>query len=332
MGEAKLQVGVVGAGAWGTALAQAAAKAGHDVLVLARRGDVATDINTHHRNAAFLGDAELSTGVKASLDARDLAKSDVIILATPAQATRVMLPDLHRVSADVPLILTAKGFEQGTLSLQSQIAQELMPEHESVILSGPSFAVDVARGRPTAVTLASKNERCLAIASTTLASKSFRPYGSDDEIGAQVAGALKNVYALAAGAVEGAGLGLSARSALIARAQAEMLRMIEAMGGSRATVSSLAGMGDLVLSCTSEQSRNYKFGKELGRGHSTDEITSRGLGLAEGVFTAPVALELAQKHQVDAPLIGAVNMVLSQDISIAALVDMLMTRPLKQEI
>ncbi|MCB9992386.1 MAG: NAD(P)-dependent glycerol-3-phosphate dehydrogenase [Hyphomicrobiaceae bacterium] len=330
MAEGILKVGVVGAGSWGTALAQAVARAGHRALVLSRRNDVVEDINRHHRNHAYLGNRVLLDGVTATREGTEMGSCDLIILAVPAQATRSTLVSLVR-EFDAPLVLTAKGFEAASLKLQSDIVGECAPGAEVVVLSGPSFAADVAKGSPTAVTLAAGNADALDRASRALASASFRPYGSDDIIGVQAAGALKNVYALAAGAVEGAGLGLSARSALIARAMAELARLIAALGGKPATVNSLAGMGDLVLSCTSEQSRNYRFGLALGRGHKPDEIRAMGIGLAEGVFTAPAALQLAKNHLVDAPLVEAVNLVLMGRIDIGAVVDMLMTRPLKQE-
>lgn len=330
MAETGLTVGVVGAGSWGTALAQAVARAGHRALVLSRRDDVADDINQHHRNHAYLGNRVLLDGVSATRDPVEMGRCDLIILAVPAQATRTTLTSLVR-EFDAPLVLTAKGFEASSLELQSEVVGQCAPGADCVVLSGPSFAADVVKGSPTAVTLASDDAGALDLATRALASASFRPYGTDDMVGVQVAGALKNVYALAAGAVEGAGLGLSARSALIARAMAELARVIAALGGEPATVNSLAGMGDLVLSCTSEQSRNYHFGLELGRGKQPDEIRKLGIGLAEGVFTAPAAWQLAKNHQVDAPLIEAVNLVLMDRIQIRAVVDMLMTRPLKQE-
>ena len=207
----------------------------------------------------------------------------------------------------------------------------MAPEAIPFVLSGPSFAADVAAGRPTAVTLAGDDAETTSALAAALAGPTFRPYAADDRIGVEVAGALKNVYALACGAIEGAGLGASARSALIARAYAEMARMVAAMGGSATTLTGLAGLGDLTLTCTSTQSRNYQFGMALGRGESVEAILASGAKLAEGVATTPVADALARSLGVDAPLIAAVEAVLSRKADIATVVAGLMSRPLKRE-
>jgi glycerol-3-phosphate dehydrogenase (NAD(P)+) len=229
------------------------------------------------------------------------------------------------------VVLSAKGLETGTLQRQSEILADMAPAAIGYVLSGPSFAGDVAAGRPTAVTLAGEDAEATSALAAALAGPGFRPYAADDRIGVEVAGALKNVYALACGAVEGAGLGASARSALIARAYAEMARMVSAMGGSATTLTGLAGLGDLTLTCTSVQSRNYQFGIGLGQGNSAEAIVAGGAKLAEGVATAPVAEALARSLGVDTPLIGAVNDVLARRADIATVVAGLMTRPLKRE-
>jgi glycerol-3-phosphate dehydrogenase (NAD(P)+) len=223
------------------------------------------------------------------------------------------------------VVLTAKGLEQGTLKRQSEVLAEAAPGAIPFVLSGPSFAVDVAAGRPTAVTLAGDDEGLTEAIASALAGPSFRPYAGGDRIGVELAGALKNVYALAAGAVDGAQLGASARAALIARAFAELSRIIPAFGGKAETLTGLAGLGDLTLSCTSEQSRNYQHGKALGRGEPLPA------SLAEGVFTAPVAQMLARQAGVDAPLIDAVNLLLTGNVTITHIVAGLMSRPLKRE-
>lgn len=323
---------VIGAGAWGTALAQAAAIAGHDAVLIARDADAAAEISGQHRNAKYLGECVLSDGVSGTTDYGVLAEALLVLAAVPAQQTHAVLGAIEdRLKGAVPVIATAKGFEQKTLALQSEIIATTWPKGDPMVLSGPSFAVDVAAGRPTAVTLAGDDEEAVRAVARMLASPAFRPYVSTDRTGVELAGGLKNVYALACGAVEGAGLGLSARSALMARAHAEMMRLILAMGGETATGTGLAGLGDLALSCTSPQSRNYRFGIELGRGLGVEEIMAMGLGLAEGVATSPVALELAKKAGVDAPLIEAVNLLLGGRMKIGELVHMLMTRPLKKE-
>jgi len=322
-------VTVVGAGAWGTALTQAAAKAGRRVTLIARDETVVAEINERHTNSRHLGSLPLEPGIAAE---PLFVPADIVILAVPAQATRQALSAIDpEFLANRPVVLTAKGLETGTLERQSEILAAMAPDAVPYVLSGPSFAADVAAGRPTAVTLAGDRASETSALAAALAGPSLRPYAADDRIGVEVAGALKNVYALACGAVEGAGLGLSARSALMARAYAEMARIVTAMGGSATTLTGLAGLGDLTLSCTSPQSRNYTFGLALGRGERTDTILAGGAKLAEGVATAPVAVQLAERLGVEAPLIDAVNRLLAGTASITDIVTGLMARPLKRE-
>ncbi|MCS6762258.1 MAG: NAD(P)-dependent glycerol-3-phosphate dehydrogenase [Candidatus Devosia symbiotica] len=320
---------VIGGGAWGTALAQAAAMAGRKVTLVVRDNMQLAEINTSHTNRRALGGQILHERVSASLVA---VPADIFILVVPAQSTRAALTDLDpALLTDRPVVLSAKGLEIGTRDRQSEILADMAPHAVPYILSGPSFAADVAAGRPTAVTLAGNDADHTSALAAALAGPSFRPYASDDHIGVEIAGALKNVYALACGAIEGANLGASARSALIARAFAEMARMVSAMGGSVTTLTGLAGLGDLTLTCTSVQSRNYQFGMALGRGQSVEQIISSGAKLAEGVATTPVADALAHSLSVDAPLIAAVHAVLSGQANIATVVAGLMARPLKRE-
>ncbi|MGV8833119.1 MAG: NAD(P)H-dependent glycerol-3-phosphate dehydrogenase [Devosia sp.] len=322
-------VSVIGGGAWGTALAQAAAMAGRDVSLVVRDSTQLAEINAHHTNQRYLGNQILDTRIRATTTA---APADIFILAVPAQSTRAALAALDpALLAHKPVVLSAKGLETGTLDRQSEILADMAPDAIPYVLSGPSFAADVAAGRPTAVTLAGDDADHTSALAAALAGPSFRPYASDDRIGVEVAGALKNVYALACGAIEGANLGASARSALIARAFAEMARMVSAMGGSASTLTGLAGLGDLTLTCTSVQSRNYQFGMALGRGQSVEAILASGAKLAEGVATTPVADALAHSLHVDAPLIVAVHAVLSGQATIATVVAGLMARPLKRE-
>ena len=319
------RVAVVGAGAWGTALAQAAAMAGRTVTLVGRDRAVIEEINQRSTNSRYLGDTRLSERITA-VDHLD-AQADFVIMAVPAQQTRAALEAIGPVPlAGKPVILSAKGLETGTLMRQSEILVEVAPGAVPFVLSGPSFASDVAAGRPTAVTLAGDDASDTSDLAAALAGPALRPYAADDRVGVELAGALKNVYALACGAVEGAGLGASARSALIARAFAEMSRIVAAMGGSASTLTGLAGLGDLTLSCTSTQSRNYLYGVALGRG----EAPPPGM-LAEGVATAPVALGMAQELDIDAPLIEAVNKLLEGTESIDEIVAGLMARPLKRE-
>jgi glycerol-3-phosphate dehydrogenase (NAD(P)+) len=270
------RVTVIGAGAWGTALAAAARTAGRTVTLLGRD--------------------------------EGMGEADLVLLAVPAQASRQALSFHADTLEGLPVVLTAKGLEHWTLKRQSEVLRDVVPGATPYVLSGPSFAVDVAAGRPTAVTLAGDDAEETSEIAAALAGPGFRPYAADDRLGVELAGALKNVYALGCGAVEGAGLGASARSALLARGFAEMTRMVVAMGGSATTLAGLAGLGDLTLTCTSVQSRNYRYGMALGRGEATDAI-----GLAEGVSTAPVAQALAANLGIEAPLVDAINQLLKRE-------------------
>ena len=322
-------VSVIGGGAWGTALAQAAVMAGRPTRLVVRSAEQAAAINAERVNDAALPGLALLPDLVAS-DRLDIA--DIVILAVPAQATRTLLSALDpALLAEKPVVLSAKGLETGTLARQSEILADMAPDAVPFVLSGPSFAIDVAVGRPTAVTLAGDDANLTSDLAAVLAGPSFRPYAADDRIGVEIAGALKNVYALACGAVEGAGLGASARAALIARGYAEMARMVTAMGGSAHTLTGLAGLGDLTLTCTSVQSRNYQFGMALGAGRTTADILAAGAKLAEGVATAPVAAALARSLGVEAPLIAAVDAVVAGKADIATIVAGLMSRPLKRE-
>ena len=317
-------VSVIGAGAWGTALAQAAAIAGRHVNLHGRSEDFASEVNDFHTNERHLPGQRLHPAITGHADLSALPQADFVILAVPAQSSRSVLAGAGAtVLAGKPIVLSAKGLEHGTLMRQSEILAAIAPDALPYVLSGPSFAADVAAGRPTAVTLAGVDAEPLAAA---LAGPTFRPYAAEDIIGVEIAGSLKNVYALGCGAVEGADLGASARAAFLARAYAEMSRLVSALGGSPSTLTGLAGLGDLTLSCTSTQSRNYRTGLALGRGEGLE-----GIGLAEGLATAPVARDLARKLGIDAPLIEAVNLLLDGQVSISSIVSSLMARPLKRE-
>ena len=323
------RVAVWGGGAWGTALAQAAALAGRQVTLFMRDAAQVAAVNAQHVNSKVLPGQVLHEGIRAVSRPEP---ADIVILAVPAQATRTLLGGLDpALLAGRPVVLSAKGLETGTLARQSEILADMAPEAIPYVLSGPSFASDLAAGRPTAVTLAGDEANATSAVAAALAGPSFRPYAADDRIGVEIAGALKNVYALACGAVEGAQLGASARAALIARGFAEMTRLVTAMGGSAHTLTGLAGLGDLTLTCTSVQSRNYQFGMALGAGRETPAILASGAALAEGVATAPVAAALARSLRVEAPLIDAVDAVVAGRADIATIVAGLMSRPLRRE-
>ncbi len=329
-------ISVIGAGAWGSALAQACALAGRNVTLICREEITANEINQTRKNSQFLGKQILSDNIVATNDYNSLKNADIVLLVVPAQASASVLHSINiecniEWLSDKPIILCAKGLEQKTMFRQSEILTNIAPKAIPMVLSGPSFAIDVAKGLPTAITLAGKDEALTKSVAKSLAGASFRPYVRYDIIGVELAGSLKNVYALACGAVDGAKLGLSARAALIARSYAEMERLVIKMGGKHATMSGLAGLGDLTLSCTSPQSRNYWFGQQLGMGKTVKEIKASGAKLAEGVLSAPVAQLLARKHNIEMPLIEAVNDLLENKINIKQLVIDLMKRPLKEE-
>ena len=259
------RAGVIGGGAWGTALAQVCARAGLDTVLWAREGDVVASVNTSHENTSFLPGVALETGIRATGDFADLAGVDLVLAVAPAQHLRSTLTAFATHAHDgLPILLCSKGVEQGSLKLMTEVLAETLPQAAPAVLSGPSFAGEVARGLPTAVTLACPDEDCARNLSEAIATPTFRPYFATDMIGAEAGGAVKNVLAIACGIVEGRGLGRSAHAALITRGFAELTRLAVALGGEAATVAGLCGLGDLVLTCSSPQSRNMSVGLALG--------------------------------------------------------------------
>lgn len=324
-------IGVLGAGAWGTALALVAQRAGRTVRVWAREPDVALSLAGGHGNPAFLPGVQLPA-IPATSELADLASVDAILAVVPAQFARSVLAELSgHVPDGLPIALCAKGIERATLKFQVDVLREALPSARPAVLSGPSFASDVARGLPTAVTLAATNEDDRSAWIDAIGQPTFRPYASDDVIGAEVGGAVKNVLAIACGIVIGLGLGKSAHAALIARGFAEMTRLCAALGGRAETAAGLSGLGDLVLTCSSEQSRNMSFGKALGEGRSPDEILSERQSVTEGAATAPALCQIAAEKGVDMPISAAVNAILSGQSSVHEAIDALMTRPFKAE-
>ena len=322
-------IGVIGAGAWGTALAQMLASDGRDVLLWALEPEVVEEINSAHRNSAFLPTADLAPNVRATGSLADLAACDTLLLVTPAQHSRRVLEGLAARPRD--LVVCSKGIEAGSLKPMNEVAQEAAPGAAIAVLSGPTFAHEVAAGLPTAVTLAcSGGEEQWDRLSPQIARPSFRPYYSDDVAGAEIGGAVKNVLAIACGVVEGLGLGQNARAALIARGYAEMVRFGEALGARRDTLSGLCGMGDLVLTCSSTSSRNFSLGKALGEGQSAAELMANRRTVAEGAHTTPVLVELAARHAIDMPISQAVARLL-EGASPREVVSELLARPLTTE-
>ena len=325
------RLAVVGAGAWGTALAIIAAGNAAKVLLWAREREVVEAIATTRQNKTFLAGIVIPAAVEPSLDMARVAEADAVLLVAPAQHTRSVLEEMKpHLTRGTPVVLCAKGIETGSGLLLSETLAGILPEVEPAILSGPSFARDVARGLPTAVTIAARP----AIAARLQASLSrpgFRPYASEDVIGVALGGAAKNVYAIACGMVEGAGMGESARAATISRGFAELMRLGTALGGRAETLIGLSGLGDLVLTATCMSSRNFSLGVALGRGARLGEISGTGHPLAEGAATAPALVARARRHGVELPIAEGVAAVLEGRLGVRDAAEILLSRPLKPE-
>lgn len=327
-----MNIGVLGAGAWGTALAQLVANNGHTVTLWAREADVVHTINTQHVNAAYLPGIPLSGRITATDDMSALGTAEIILAVPPAQFMRATLSTLApHLRPGTPVVLCSKGIEQGTLKLMTSVLTEAIPHATVAALSGPSFAADVARGLPTAVTLACTDIGVASTIAQAVSAPHFRPYLSQDVTGAEVGGAIKNVLAVGCGITEGHGLGASARAALIARGFAEMTRIGVALGGEAETMGGLSGLGDLVLTCTSVQSRNYSLGVALGRGQSVAEAMAGKSSVAEGAATAPALVDLCTRLGVDAPITSAVANIISGAINVDAAISQLLSRPIARE-
>lgn len=324
-----MSVGVIGAGAWGTALAQMLASDGRDVLIWAREAELVAEINSARTNSLFLPSATLSDTIRATGDLGEMAGLDALLVVTPAQHMGSVLAAMPEHPRD--LVLCSKGIEAGTGRLMNHVARDAAPGSAIAVLSGPTFAHEVAAGLPTAVTLAcAEGEEQWDRIAPLVARQAFRPYFSDDVTGAEIGGSVKNVLAIACGVVDGLGLGQNARAALIARGYAEMLRFGEALGARAETLAGLCGLGDLVLTCSSTSSRNFSLGKALGEGRKADELMADRKTVAEGVHTAPVLVELAARHAIAMPIVTAVYDLLKGDEP-RAVVSALLSRPLRAE-
>ena len=324
-----LKAGVVGAGAWGTALAQMLAADGTAILLWALEDGLAEAINRDHRNELYLPSATLSPGIRATGNLADMAACDILLIVTPAQHLGSVLGRLPAVPRD--LVLCSKGIEAGTGRMMHEVAHAIAPASDIAVLSGPTFAHEVAAGLPTAVTLAcGGGEAQWERLAPVLARPAFRPYYSDDLAGAEVGGSVKNVLAIACGVVEGLKLGQNARAALISRGYAEMLRFGEALGAQSATLAGLCGLGDLVLTCSSTSSRNFSLGKALGEGERAADLMRDRRTVAEGAHTAPVLRDLAARHGVSMPIVEAVCTLLDGG-NAAQVAQQMLTRPLKAE-
>jgi glycerol-3-phosphate dehydrogenase (NAD(P)+) len=323
-------VGVLGGGAWGTALAQALASDGTAVRLWAREPDVVEAVNTRRRNPLFLPSAELAQSIGATNQIGDMAGLPVLLAVVPAQHLGRVLAGLDQPPQD--LVLCAKGIEAGTGRLMADVAQAALPGAEIAVLSGPTFAHEVAAGLPTAVTLAcAGGEAQWQRLAPALSRPTLRPYYSDDVIGAEIGGAVKNVLAIACGVVDGLGLGQNARAALIARGYAEMTRFGLSRGARAETLAGLCGLGDLVLTCSSTSSRNFALGKALGEGQSAEQALAGKASVAEGAATAPVLADLAARAGLDLPIVNAVCRLLAGEAPARQVVAELLSRPLRAE-
>lgn len=318
-------ISVIGAGAWGTALANACARAGRQVTLYGRSTDVLTAIATRGENPRLPG-ITLEKSIRVTHDLAESAKADALLLVTPTQSLREAMNALAPHVADAtPLVICAKGIERGTRKFVTEIATEVLPQTRPAILSGPSFAADVARGLPTAVTLAAAEEPLAVALTHALGSSSLRPYHTTDVRGVEIGGAVKNVLAIAAGIAAGKALGASALAALTTRSFAELMRFGLACGAHRETIAGLSGLGDLILTCSSAQSRNFTFGMALGRGEAPPG------SLSEGQSTAPVLIEIARAQAIEMPVAEAVANVLAGAITVNEGIEMLLARPFRAE-
>ena len=326
-------VAVVGAGAWGTALACAAASAGvADVRLIARDDGFGLAMAAARENTRYLPGTRLPGAVAPSADMGDVSGCQLVLLAVPAQAVRTVAAALRpSLAAGAVLLCCAKGIELGSGLMLTEVLAEAAPGQPLAVLSGPSFAGELARGQPTAVTLAAGSMALAEALAGRLGSRSFRPYASDDIIGAEVGGALKNVLAIAAGIAAGQGYGENTRAALITRGLAEIARFAHALGGRPETLMGLSGLGDIVLTCSSPQSRNYALGLALGDGRPLAALTAPGAALAEGVPTAAAVVRRAARLGVEMPIAAAVDGVLNHGLGLRAAIDGLLARPIRRE-
>jgi glycerol-3-phosphate dehydrogenase (NAD(P)+) len=324
--------GVIGGGAWGTALAQTLRLAGRDVVLWAREAETVDDINTRHVNRTFLPGVTLDAALTATSALKDVARADALLMVTPAQHVRSICQQLRpHLKHDQPVVLCAKGLEQASGQMMSDIIEDELPNATLAVLSGPSFAADVARGFPAALTLACRNENLGRQLAERIGYKHFRLYWSNDITGVELGGAVKNVLAIAAGIVDGKGFGASAHAALVTRGFAELRRFGAALGAKPETMMGLSGLGDLILTCGSPQSRNMSLGRALGQGRPLAEILGERVAVTEGVHTAAAVVRRARDLKIEMPISEAVHAILEGRATVDDAISALMQRPLKAE-
>jgi glycerol-3-phosphate dehydrogenase (NAD(P)+) len=324
--------GIIGGGAWGTALAQVLRRAGRDVVLWAREAEVIAAINTSHSNPLFLPGVALDAAIRATGDLAEAARADALLLVAPAQHLRAISKKLGpSLASTTPLVICAKGIEEESGALLSEAVAASLPQTALAVLSGPTFAAEVASGLPTAITLAASDAALGQRLIAALGTREFRPYFTDDVAGAQIGGAVKNVMAIACGIVMGRGFGDNARAALITRGLAEMVRLALAKGGKAETLMGLSGLGDLTLTCSSTQSRNHSLGLALGRGEKLDAYVAERRSVAEGISSSSAAASLARKLKIEMPIVSAVDAILHHGAAIDEVIEALLTRPFRAE-
>ncbi len=326
------KIGVIGAGAWGTALAHVLANEGKEVTLWARTPEMVATMEAMQENDKYLPGVRLNETIRITESLTKAANADAILLVTPAQYIRKTLEALKADAGNgKPVVICSKGIELESGMLMSQVAKSVIPSGNFAILTGPTFAHDIAKGSPSAVTIAMEdkdqgNELCEMVGVRTL-----RPYYSEDVIGAQIGGAVKNVIAIACGAVIGRGLGESSRAALVTRGLAEMSRLASAMGAKKETLMGMCGVGDMILSCSSMQSRNYSFGMEIGKGKSAQEILDGRTAVTEGFYTSKALMTLAKKNAVDMPICESVYQCLNEGLDFKDAIEKMLDRPVRKE-
>lgn len=324
-------IGVIGAGAWGTALAQNAAKAGHEAVLWCRRKEQMFGISSRRENADYLPDVELDRGVRPTADLAEVGRCAAVLLVTPAQHARATLTNFRpHAPAGLPVIVCAKGVEQGSLKTIAEVAAEVLPTAVVGALSGPNFAREIGQGLPAVATLACPDREIGRRLRATIGRAAFRIYLTDDVVGTEVGGAVKNPLAIACGVVEGRRLGRNAHAALLTRGFAEMTRLGLSMGGRIETLMGPCGLGDLVLTCSSQESRNFSLGYSLGQGRKLTQILAERKGVTEGVTTAPALAALAKRRGVEMPIVEAIDFVLAGHLTVEDAIESLLARPFKE--
>lgn len=327
------KVGVIGGGAWGTALAIVANRAGSKVTLCVRNQNVVSLIEDHRMNDVYLPGIYISPDIHVTQDIQEVCDSDVLIVATPSNNVRaICIAISDRLRENVPLLLASKGIERGSLMMMSEVAQAVLPNNPVAIISGPNFADEAAKGLPTATTIACADKTLWDLFTFSIGGKLFRPYLTGDVIGAQIGGAVKNVIAIACGIALGRGMGDNARAAIVTRGFTEMARLANAKGADYETLMGLSGLGDLLLTCGNTKSRNLSFGVAIGQGKNAKEVLEqRGRTATEGVLAAESVVRLAKKHDVEMPICEAVHRVLHEEVDIDTVVDSLLLRPFNVE-